>query len=103
MKTNAMMRMMICSLTGLGLAVGQVVEMREHSEAQAEAKAEAEASGDGSNVERKTVTVTSENGRTVRKTTTFRNGRETTKTEVLDGNGNVVGAGDAAEAEPGRD
>jgi len=96
MKTKRMMiPMVVSTLAGLGLAAGQVVEKHEDAEAKAEAKAEA--SGEGSNVERKTVTVTSENGRTVRKTTTFRNGKETTKTEFLDGDGKVIGGGDEGD------
>ena len=63
------------------------------SKAEAEAKADArvEVNGDQTHVERKSVTITSQNGRTVRKTTTFKNGREQTTTEILDGNGNVIG------------
>jgi C-terminal processing protease CtpA/Prc len=64
---------------------------------QSHARAEAHASAEGSHVERKTVTVVTENGRTVRKTTIFRNGKEETKTEILDGEGNLVEGGN----EPG--
>lgn len=107
MKTKRLMiPMMASTLAGLGFAAGQVVEKHEQAEAKAEAKAEA--SGEGSHVERKTVTVTSENGRTVRKTTTFRNGKETTKTEILDGDGKVIaggdeGGGDEAQGGPAED
>ena len=71
------------------------------SKAEAEAKADArvEINGDQTHVERKSVTITSQNGRTVRKTTTFKNGREQTTTEILDGNGNVIGV----EGGPGDD
>jgi membrane-associated protease RseP (regulator of RpoE activity) len=41
--------------------------------------------------------VTSENGRTIRKTTIYRNGQETTKTEFLDADGKVIGGEDRAD------
>lgn len=60
------------------------------AEAEADIDTWVEANGDQTHVERKSVTITSENGRTVRKTTTFKNGKEHTKTEILDNKGNVI-------------
>lgn len=50
--------------------------------------------------ESKSVSVTTVNGRTVRKTTVTRDGKEHTTTEVLDGDGNVIEGGDNDAQDP---
>lgn len=98
MKTEPRMlvQYLLCFLLLPGAAGAQQTQ-------EVSAKAEAYATADGSNVERKTVTVISENGRTVRKTTIYRNGKEETTTEILDRDGNVIDGGDQSPSpdEPG--
>ena len=50
--------------------------------------------------ESKSVSVTTVNGRTVRKTTVTRDGKEHSTTEVLDGDGNVIEGGDNDAPDP---
>lgn len=91
--------------TLFGLLLLHTAASAQQNQQHAEATAEAHAEASGSHVERKTVTVTSENGRTVRKTTIFRNGKEETTTEILDAAGNVIDGGNdqAEDQEPDQD
>jgi hypothetical protein len=60
------------------------------ADANGKAGSKAEANNAGSHSESKSVSVTSDGNKTIRKTVTTRNGVTEEKTEVLDGNGKVI-------------
>lgn len=87
--------------TSLGLA--GLVNGQQHANAEAKAEAHAEASGSSqSSSQKKTVTVTSDGKRTIKKTVIENNGVRQTITEITDENGNTTttregGNGDAQD------
>jgi hypothetical protein len=94
MKTNIILACALATILPLTAQIRnnfQIKKQGGNSKAEANADTRVDVSGDQTHVERKSVTITSQNGRTVRKTTTFKNGREQTTTEILDGDGNVIG------------
>ncbi|MCU0797679.1 MAG: PDZ domain-containing protein [Akkermansiaceae bacterium] len=95
-ESNTLLASLLFTLLLPAAAQGQEPAQQNH----AEAHAEAHASGEGSHVERKSVTVTTINGRTVRKTTIFRDGKEHTTTEILDADGKVIDGGDDDPQDP---
>lgn len=98
MKTKTMKP---CSIIlSLALAtVGYAETTSESSQSEARAEAHAEANGNGSQTMKQTVTVTSDGNRTIKTTTTERNGVREVKREVIDAQGRVIEGG-ADDSEP---
>lgn len=98
MKTNTIHACNI--LFGLSLAMASAVETAtESKQSEARAEAHAEAHGNETQSMKQTVTVTSDGNRTIRTTTTERNGVRDVKREILDAQGRVIEGG-ADEQEP---
>ncbi len=87
-------------LFGLSLTMASAVETATESK-QSEARAEAHAQAHGNETQsmKQSVTVTSDGNRTIRTTTTERNGVRDVKREILDAQGRVIEGG-AEEQEP---
>lgn len=96
MKTKTMKP---CSIIlSLALATMSYAETTsESSQSEARAEAHAEAHGNGSQTMKQTVTVTSDGNRTIKTTTTERNGVREVKREVIDAQARVIEAEDLAE------
>jgi C-terminal processing protease CtpA/Prc len=90
------------TLVATALAIGSLAAEQKangHATAEARAEAHAEANGNQTSTHRKTVTVTSDGKRTIKKTVEVRNGVETVTTEITDENGKVT----TTTTEPGGD
>lgn len=99
MKTNTILSFgIIFSLALATMSYAETTSKSSQSEARAEAHAEA--NGNGTQTMKQTVTVTSDGNRTIKTTTTERNGVREVKREVIDAQGRVTEGGDDPQDQP---